>query len=81
MNETRYTPEEINDIRNILADDGNISVAARKLIDQLMSDLQAAHKCLQNAVGIYGKYGMLLNEPGKPGEWIEEAHKVLDKTD
>lgn len=80
MKKTRYTPEEIADIRSILADYGNIPVAARRVIDQLMGDLQAAHKCLQNAVSIYGKYGMLVNEPGKPGEWIEEAHQVLDKT-
>lgn len=77
---TRYTQEEIIDIRDCLAQYAHMPVAARRAIDQLMGDLQAAHKCLQNAVSIYGKYGMLVNEPGKPGEWIEEAHQVLDKT-
>ena len=76
---TRYSKEEILDIRNFLAAYAYIPAAARRAIDQLLGDLEKAHNCIEHAVRIYGKYGCIINEPGNAGAWISEAHDILEK--
>lgn len=76
---TRYSKEEILDIRNSLAVYAYMPVAARRAIDQLLADLEKAHACIEHAVRIYGKYGCIINEPGNAGVWRAEAGEILNK--
>lgn len=76
---TRYSREEILDIRNCLAAYAYMPASARRAIDQLLGDLEKAHNCIEHAVRIYGKYGCIINEPGNAGVWREEAREVLQK--
>jgi hypothetical protein len=49
------------------------------MIRQLLADLDKMRDVVEDAVRIYGKYNALINEPGKPGEWIEKANKTLEE--
>ena len=44
---TRYSNEEILDIRDCLAQYADMPAAARRAIDQLMGDLKKAHNCIE----------------------------------
>ncbi len=49
----------------------------RGKLQDLHTENKKLRKSLKEAVRIYGKYNMLVNEPGRAGKWIESAQEAL----